>query len=206
MKDTLKQAVKSGDIPQIRAILVDVITHKAGNVAALNEITETIENVPGLFDKDDGKFYASSARDMTETLIDSLREDLKGNFSLPKFRLYTEAQALTVENPNYFSDRQEEIDELVTYPDGTLAITEEVTDGRITAASVSETPLSDAERHMSRRKPKASAIGRKIGYGVMAAGAATSIVGLCVPVAFMVGLGIGVIMLGSAIAYANIRR
>lgn len=143
---------------------------------------------------------------MTETLIDSLREDLKVNFSLPKYRLYTEVQALMVENPNYFSDRQEEIDELVTYPDGTLAITEEVTDGKITAASVSETPMSDAERHMSRRKPKASAVSRKFGYGVMAAGAAAAIVGLCVPVRLLIGLGIGVIMLGSAIVYANLRR
>lgn len=62
MKDTIKQAVKSGDIPQIREILIDSMTRRAGSVAALNDITEAIETVPGLFVKDDGKFYASSAR------------------------------------------------------------------------------------------------------------------------------------------------
>ncbi len=206
MKDTLKQAVKSGDIRQIRAIMIDSMTCCAGNTATLNQITEAIEKVPGLFDRDDGKFYAASARDMTETLIDSLREDLGSNFSLPKYRLYTEVQALRVSDPDYYAEREKEQKESVAYPDGTLTITEEIVGGKVTAASVSETPLPDAGHDTARRRHKRSALCRRIGYCVMTAGVVASIVGLCVPVRFLIGLGIGVIMLGTAIVYLSLRK
>ena len=40
----------------------------------------------------------------------------------------------------------------------------------------------------------------------MTVSAAASIVGLCVPVRFLIGLGIGVIMLGTAIVYLSLRK
>ena len=45
---------------------------------------------------------------------------------------------------------------------------------------------------------------RRIAYIIMALGAAAVIVSLCVSLKFLLGIGIGVIMLGSAVGYRGV--
>ena len=172
MKKTLQIAIEANDLPQVRSLLIEMIRRSPGNVPALEDITETISSVPGLFEPDDGKTYAPSARDMTETLIDSLLEDLSCNFSLPKFRLYTETQALRHADRDYYSGRE-----------------------------IGNAP---ADEYAGNRKN--SGMIRRIAYIIMALGAAAVIVSLCVSLKFLLGIGIGVIMLGSAVGYRGVAR
>lgn len=99
-----------------------------------------------------------------------MQEDLTCNFSLPKFRLYTETQALRHADRDYYFGR-----EAIT------ASTEEYTENRKSSVTI-----------------------RRIAYIIMALGAAAVIVSLCVPMKFLLGIGIGVIMLGSAVGYRGV--
>lgn len=205
MKKKLKAAVEASDIPQVRSILIDIIEHGAGDTTTIEDVTEAISKTPGIFDADDGKFYASRPEEMTETLIESLREDLDRNFSLEKVRLFTEVESIKAGSPHYFRDREKNLASVADYACDTLSIEEEVEDGRVTAAHVSDTPhecAADAGRNADGRKPAA----RIVGYAIMAAGAVAAIVGLCVPVKFLLGLGIGVFLLGTAITYMALVR
>lgn len=66
--------------------------------------------------------------------------------------------------------------------------------------------LSEDEIHMSRREAQPSPAMGKLGYVLMFIGAAGAITGLFVPVKFLLGLSIGVMMLGIAVVYMNIRK
>lgn len=180
MKERIRKAVESQDTASLRALLIESISVHAGRPETLIEISEIISTVPALFDTDDGKSYPS-ADEMTPRSLDALGEDLKINFSLPKYRLFTEVCARIARDPD-FSLRESSREE-------------EVINGA--GASNADNPYASQSRGKSLRI---------LGFILMAAGLATSIVGLCVPVRFMIGLGIGVIMLGSAVAYTTVTR
>lgn len=194
MKKILKDALKAHDLDKARTVLVEMMTKTPGNVTVLEDIRESIEKTPDLFQVDDGKFYARSAEEMTETLIEELRKDLTTNFSLPKYRLYTEVQALKNSNPKYYNGRQE-VCGPIRYEIAVEAIEETVP------------ALGDEECYAKevRRRHRIS-LGRGIGLAVIIAGLVASIVGICVPVRFMIGLGIGVLMLGATVVYTAINR
>lgn len=162
MKNTLKKALESNNLPEIRESLIDIIRYKSDEPVSIDTVTEVIETTPGLFDKDNGKYYADSAAELTGEQLDKLTEDLKSNFSLEKYRLFTEAYAILAENPGYYDKKA--------------------------ASSGSTSP------------------GKIFGFILMVLGCAAAIVGLCVPVKFLLGIGIGVFMIGTAVVYINIRR
>lgn len=188
MKKKLKAAVEAADVPQVRSILVDIIGHGAGDTATIEDVTEAIANTPGIFEPDDGKFYAERPEDMTETLIETLRADLDRNFSLEKVRLYTEVESIKARDPHYFRDREKQM----------RAMAEETCEGLAAAPEPAEP--SDQADPAERPAPAA----RVIGYVIMALGAAAAITALCVPVKFLLGLGIGVFLLGTAVTYMTL--
>ncbi len=179
MKKKLKAAVEAADVPQVRSILVDIIGHGAGDTATIEDVTEAIANTPGIFEPDDGKFYAERPEDMTETLIETLRADLDRNFSLEKVRLYTEVESIKARDPRYFRDREKQM----------RAMAEEA--GEALAAAPEPAEPSDQADPAERPAPAA----RVIGYVIMA---------LCVPVKFLLGLGIGIFLLGTAVTYMTL--
>lgn len=179
MKNKIKKAVEANDIPKIRLLLIELMATRAGKTSVLMEISETISSVPGLFEKDNGKTYPS-AIDLTPEGLERLRLDLADNFSLPKYRLFTEANARMQRDPDF--QLHSPIPKKETL-EGILATPEEPKDS------------------IPRNKPLLI-----VGFILMILGAVTSIVGLCVPVRFMIGLGIGVILLGAATAYAALPR
>jgi hypothetical protein len=185
MKKKLKAAVEAADVPQVRSILVDIIGHGA---ATIEDVTEAIANTPGIFEPDDGKFYAERPEDMTETLIETLRADLDRNFSLEKVRLYTEVESIKARDPRYFRDREKQM----------RAMAEEA--GEALAAAPEPAEPSDQADPAERPAPAA----RVIGYVIMALGAAAAITALCVPVKFLLGLGIGIFLLGTAVTYMTL--
>lgn len=188
MKKKLKAAVEAADVPQVRSILVDIIGHGAGDTATIEDVTEAIANTPGIFEPDDGKFYAERPEDMTETLIETLRADLDRNFSLEKVRLYTEVESIKARDPRYFRDREKQM----------RAMAEEA--GEALAAAPGPAEPSDQADPAERPAPAA----RVIGYVIMALGAAAAITALCVPVKFLLGLGIGIFLLGTAVTYMTL--
>lgn len=213
MKKALEAAIKAGDIQEIRNSLTALVSERKSSVAQLEDITQAIQDTPGLFAEDDGKFYASSPGEMTETLISSLREDLAGNFSLPKLRLLTECSILEHKNPGYFSRRTSEIEENVVYPDETLEITEEITDGRVVTANVRPqlTPKDSGYRENTLKKHSraVTVMGDKVtlvAWVAIAAGIVTTIVGICTALPLLLGIGIAAIMFGAATGYAAITR
>lgn len=185
MKKKLKAAVEAADVPQVRSILVDIIGHGAGDTASIEDVTEAIANTPGIFEPDDGKFYAARPEDMTETLIETLRSDLDRNFSLEKVRLYTEVESIKARRPHYFRDREKQMRAMAEETCEVLAVVPE---------------LSDQADPAERPAPAA----RVIGYVIMALGAAAAITALCVPVKFLLGLGIGIFLLGTAVTYMTL--
>lgn len=190
MKKKLKAAVEAADVPQVRSILVDIIGHGAGDTATIEDVTEAIANTPGIFEPDDGKFYAERPEDMTETLIETLRADLDRNFSLEKVRLYTEVESIKARDPRYFRDREKQM----------RAMAEEA--GEALAAAPEPAEPSDQADPTERPAPAA----RVIGYVIMALGAAAAITALCVPVKFLLGLGIGIFLLGTAVTYMTLMK
>lgn len=179
MKNKIQKAVEANDIPKIRLLLIELMATRAGKTDVLMEISETISSVPGLFEKDNGKTYPS-ASDITPEGLEKLRLDLADNFSLPKYRLFTETNARMQRDPNF--ELQPE-----TPPEETL-----------------EGLLTEPEK-TKETKPRNKPL-QLVGFILIILGAVTSIVGLCVPVRFMIGLGIGVILLGAATAYASLPR
>ena len=174
MKKALQEAIDSADTARIRSLLTDMAADTRGNAAVVEDITAAVASVPGLFEPDDGKFYAVSAEMMTVPLTDALRQDLDSNFSLPKFRLFVETQAILHRDPKYYSRRMQESDAVGSTAESAEAVT--------TGAGVFS----------------------KVAFVIMAVGVAAAVVGICVSLKFLLGIGIGVVMLGSALAYRAI--
>lgn len=194
MKNRIRKALEANDTGLIRTILIESMSEHAGRTATLLEISEVITNVPGLFDTDDGKKYPA-AHEMTPAALQTLAEDLHSNFSLPKYRLFTEVSARVARDPK-FSLKQEQASETETVAEGVL-----IADTPVEAA-----PREGAEEYQGNTKPGKGKALRIFGFALMAAGIASAIVGICIPIRFLIGLSIGVIMLGSAVVYSAIPR
>lgn len=230
MNRSLETAVKAKDIPQVRGILLDMISSKSQSTSSLKEIAAVIAKTPDLFDKDDGFLYGPSAKEMTLEQVEALRTDIKTNFSVKKFSRLVEVMEVERENPHYYKDRVKEVVETIDFPEGKMKLSEEIVDKDIITADAEpeyskmdvqeeypqaeeKLPLAEenvppAEENVppveEGKKKTVSAVGRTFGYVVLLLGLAAAITGLCVPVKFLIGLGIGVLMLGAAIVYTAI--
>lgn len=217
MKKKLQQAIEAHDVPTVRNILIEMVTAKGGSVSALEDMAGAIAATKDLFVKDDGKIYASSAKELTATEIEALREDVKQNFSVPKFKLLAEVQEIERTHPSYFKNRVQEVNLNVDYAEDTMIedtmiIEEEIVADRVVVAEIADRPdKSDpadcpGSLDCSSRPDKSGRAIKICGYVIMLLGLVTSIVGLCIPVRFMIGLGIGVLMLGAGIIYVSINQ
>lgn len=215
MKKKLQQAIEAGDVPSVRSILIEMVTAKGGSVSSLEDMAGAIAATKDLFVKDDDKVYASSAKELTATEIEALRDDVKQNFSVQKFKLLAEVREIERTHPSYFKNRVKEVDMNVDYAEDTLTVEEEIVADRVVVAEVSDksNPSDSSDRSnpsdMSDSSVRSVKPGRSVkicGYVIILLGLLTSIVGLSIPVRFMIGMGIGVMMLGAGIVYVAINQ
>lgn len=180
-----------GDRRQVRKLLIEAISR--GGSADIEVITYAIESTPDLFDRDDGKVYPE-ASEMTPPHVAALREDLKENFSIPKLQLLTDLYGLI------------NADMEPTAP-GTRAprASETSADESADSSALSESEHRDMEDYGPREPHSGSKAGRVVGYLLILLGVAAVVVGVSVPVNFLIGVGIGVIMLGAAVVYMSIK-
>lgn len=192
METQLKEAVRARDIPRVRDLLIALIIRESGNINAIESITDVLESTPGIFEPDDGKNYPTSDK-MTPAQTKQLIEDLKSNFSVEKFSLLAEIYELR--KPGSVN------------PSASEAVsTSDEGERKPVSEAEREEMLADAKAvYGAGSKPKCNC-GRVTGAVMMALGCAAAIVGICVPVNFLIGVGIGVFMLGSAWLYMNLPR
>lgn len=188
MEKALQKAIEANNLPAIREALVNIIINDSGKIVPIETVAEVLETTPGIFDTDNGKQYAPTAAQMTDTQIRELIHDLKSNFSPEKFGLLTEVFAIKSN-------------------EGVTFITVEET--RVIEPVIDSEPAemkNNDEEDYGENTESTGKSGKKIGAVIMAIGCAAAIVGLCVPVKFLLGLGIGVFMLGTAFVYMSITR
>lgn len=176
MENTFKEALEAKDLPKVRELLIEAVTRDPGQTVSIDSVREVLESTPGLFVEDDGRRYAESPDRMTPELTRKLIKDLKNNFSLEKFSLLTETAALHGVGENREADNEEEI-----------------------VKSDSNTASDKAS------KPRCSCA-KTTAIIMMILGCAAAIVGLCIPVKFLLGLGIGVFMVGSFFLYSTLKN
>ncbi|MDE6382230.1 MAG: hypothetical protein K2L57_05110, partial [Muribaculaceae bacterium] len=60
MKKALQEAIHSADTARIRSLLTAMAADTRGNADVVEDITAAVASVTGLFETDDGNFYAVS--------------------------------------------------------------------------------------------------------------------------------------------------
>ncbi|MCM1369180.1 MAG: hypothetical protein NC204_02280 [Candidatus Amulumruptor caecigallinarius] len=175
MKNKLIKAIEAGDRLLVKEILIDSTAGIPLKKETLEMISLTLSSMPEIFDEDDGVLYPANKRYWTETLTEKIREDLKDNFSRDKLSLIAEISEDITMRPD--AERYEYTEQLAR-------------------------TIEAAHEPYKRRGMPASQI---LGYVLIALGAVAAIVGLCVSVSFMIGIGIGVFMIGTAVTYMSLR-
>lgn len=227
----MEQAVKARDREAVRALIVQGLRERPGRPETLDMVTYAIEKVPDLFDEQSGTIVPVDRADWDEQYCESLAESLTDNFSRDRLKLYTdvcaalvtgdapchvgkdesrskegyptvgEVEQVVVED-RYGNDRVEVIErvENVTPPDtGVCAVSSEdaVEDLSETADKIEDHRLNAPEHGKAARTS---------GFVMMGAGAATAVVGLCISMSMLLGIGIALILVGSAVVYNAIRH
>lgn len=196
MKRKLSKAIENGDVVQARAILLELLKRRPGSTDTLESVTAAIEQMPGIFDKDDETPYPEASAQWDKGMCDALADDLTANFSRRKLRLYTEAcvarylapKQAKAQSASDSSEKHDVVEEEVV---------EEVIVENVVVERVDEDVAEDGETVGKR-----GSIGKVIAYALMILGVAATIVGISIPIKFLIGLGIGVIMVGAAACYS----
>ena len=188
MKKTLQKAIESKDIGQVRTIITQCVTSGPMSRKDIELVQYAIANTPGLFEKDNGAVYPRPEA-MTPADREALEEALTRNFSEPKFQLLTETALLPEEKPAKKKAKGEPEPEKFT-----LAETIEIEAAKGPTAAVCSLP----------GRPEKKSV-KTFGYILMALGVASIVTGICVPANFLLGLGIVVFLLASALVYFTIK-
>ena len=227
----MEQAVKARDREAVRTLIVQELRERPARPETLDMVTYAIEKVPDLFDEQSGTIVPVDCADRDEQCCESLAESLTENFSRDRLKLYTdvcaalatgdaprhvgkdesrskegyptvgEVEQVVVED-RYGNDRVEVIErvENVTPPDtGVCAVSSgnAVEDLSDTADKIEDHRLN---------APEHGKVAKTAGFVMMGVGAATAVVGLCISMSMLLGIGIALILVGSAVVYNAIRH
>lgn len=212
MKKTLQKAIEAQDIPKVREIITEALAQRPGNKDTLELVQFAVAKTPGLFVKDDGKTYPKKAEHWTDEVFSQLQCDLLDNFSSDKLKLFTD-----ISTDRYLNPKTER-----TAPDArpggksaaeSAAVAEEIViETPEEIIDVIETaPEPDPELRQiltdgNGKLPPRRNLFRIIGYVFMCLGVICTIVGLCIPVTLMIGLGIAVFMIATVPVYLAIKN
>lgn len=176
-------------MPRIREILIEIVSGRNHDTEIIEDITEVVGNTEGLFEPDDGTANATAASELTLSSIETLRERIRENFSLQKFRVLAEVQEILRKDPDFYERRESGLRDTIT----------------LAAERAEICRQTDAEREENRTNPGRRAT-RIFGYILILCGIAAAIVGVAVPVRLLLGVGIGTAMLGIAVTYASLPK
>lgn len=223
----MEQAVKAGDSEAARALIVQELWEHPGRPATLDMVTYAMENMPDLFDEEVGTLVIEERENWDEEYRESLAGSLAGNFSRDRLKLFTEVSAalVTEKTPHAESVRDKgyptvaEVEQVVVEDccgNCRVEVVERVRnvappDNGVCAVTSGDTVLAlaeTAERIEDHRinAPEHGKAAKIAGYVMMGAGAVAAVVGLCVKLTMLLGIGIGLILVGSAVVYNAIRN
>lgn len=212
MKRKLQKAIENHDTILVRSLLLDMLKRKPGSIETLNSVRQAMAEMPDIFDEDNGKEYPSASENWTAGMCSTLADDLNGNFSREKLNLYAEACVdRHLDKKSVRTDKGDASDDMiieVVEVEETVEAEESLepsfnalaeTDKSIDTEEKADTVDSDS-------KDSKRSFGKMMAYILIACGIVASIVGVCIPVKFLIGLGIGVIMVGAAACYSALSR
>ena len=198
MKDALRKKVAEHDVPGARAIIIRLITDSAGKRSSLESVAYAIEKLPDLFDEDNGSMRGITVADNSPVLRETMHTELENNFSREKLSLYADL-CVSAE-----MDRREHCTE--TGADGEA-------EAEAYEVNAIETSIAEADNTGDVEEPTAPEPvaetrrkGSLAGWIILGIGVVLSIVGLCISFKLLMGIGIGVLMVGSMTLYLDIQK
>ena len=198
MKDALRQKVAEHDVAGARAIIIRLITDSAGKRDSLESVAYAIEKLPDLFDEDNGSMRGITLADNSPVLRETMHTELERNFSREKLSLYADLCVSAV------MDRHDHCPE--TGADGEAEAEAYEVDAIET--SVAETDSAEEAKEPAAPEPPVEnkRKGSLVGWILLGIGVILSIVGLCISYKLLMGIGIGVLMVGSMALYLDIQK
>ena len=191
-RNKIEKALQAGDTAAVRRELLDIARNHAGNAGALDAVKLAISKSKDLFVKDNGAFRFEKRRDWSAEYRDRLAEALKSNFSREKLSALVEVE-LALKSDSDASKGHETVKEDIS-ADADAAAPEMHLSEKI--------PADDQWSHPERRKLSGVKIA---GYVMMLLSLAAIIVALCIPITWLLGVGIAVFMIATAVTYLNLR-
>lgn len=188
----IEKALQAGDTAAVRRELLDIARNHADNAGALDAVKLAISKSKDLFVKDNGAFRFEKRRDWSAEYRDRLAEALKSNFSREKLSALVEVE-LALKSDSDASKGHETVKEDIS-ADADAAAPEMHLSEKI--------PADDQWSHPERRKLSGVKIA---GYVMMLSSLAAIIVALCIPITWLLGVGIVVFMIATAVTYLNLR-
>lgn len=93
LKNDAEQAVTSGNVESVRALILDTLRTDAGRASALDIITKVLKTMPDIFVADDGKLPFLKKECWTDQYAERLEEACSLNFSREKVLHYVEVMS-----------------------------------------------------------------------------------------------------------------
>lgn len=201
-RKALEEALYAGDKTRVREIVLDELGKRAGHREALEIVTLAISGEEKIYDPDDGSVRVLEKESWSAAYVDELRAALKRNFSLKGLKLYMDVTTELATNP-VARRNGEEIDRLtIVEVDEDNEIIDDKPDNT-SVAPLGQDTEAKKESAVSNQKTSLS-LTQLVGYVMIIAGVIASIVGLCIPLRLLLGIGIVVILGGSALGYVAI--
>lgn len=210
MKKNLSEAIAAGDAVKVRTLLLEMLRRDAGRKDTLLSLAAAIE-MPNLFENPSGVLYILPKEEWNLSYARAVEEGLVRNFTRDGLRHYSEVMV-------ELAARRRNGDDGLTAPSadsevrGEAVVLTEVSpqegdgpaDGALTEiVAIQEVEDLSEEPVRSSGKRRPGYIGIAVGYCLMAIGVLAAIVSLFLPVKFLLGLGIGTLMVGSAVTYGG---
>lgn len=188
----IEKALQAGDTAAVRRELLDIARNHADNAGALDAVKLAISKSKDLFVKDNGAFRFEKRRDWSAEYRDRLAEALKSNFSREKLSALVEVE-LALKSDSDASKGHETVKEDISADADAVAPEMHLSE---------KIPADDQWSHPERCKLSGVKIA---GYVMMLLSLAAIIVALCIPITWLLGVGIAVFMIATAVTYLNIR-
>lgn len=225
----MQEAVKSGDVEKVREIIIKRLTYHPEKAETIEAVTYAMANTPGLFEPDNGVDTEVGTTVNDAEAREIAAEALRKNFSEEKLlafvKLCTEKKEETVGDETEILSPVSE-DDIVVVEEDVCRVAgdscEDTEDDTIAALAASADRIMAEESESSDDTAsenilKESSAGnhnevsksnptKTLGIVLMVLGVICSIVGVSIPVMFMIGLGIGIFMLGTVLVVTKIRN
>lgn len=233
MKNKITKAVEAGDIGSARVLIIELLDKQHNRKDAIEAVRFAVKSLPELFEEEDGTIMEYGGSEDATVVKERLAVHLGKNFSREKLAYYTQLCTRQQQEPavadavdeaidriavvNNGDKMQETVDELhfdnfnvpmvgsPEHADGPAIIAEE--SEALTDEDKEDPGTHDMMKDLAARPDTPGAKkGRIAGYVIIILGIITSIVGIAIPLFFLIGIGIGVIFTGAFVTYANLRN